>query len=71
MAVPTIVWRNPRPTRHQRLWSRARGNETRSLYVVMRTSEKETEWEGLPNLEVILGKKPIPTNRTQREGTGG
>lgn len=53
MAAPTIIWRNPKSILRRRLWSRARRTETSSLYIVVRSGERESEWEGLPNLEMI------------------
>ena len=55
MGVPAIVWRNPKSTRRRRLWNRARHDETSSLYIVVRSGDRDTEWEGLPNLEMIEG----------------
>jgi len=55
MAAPAIIWRNPNPTQRRRLWSRARRDERSSLYVVVRSGGRDSEWEGLPNLEMIAG----------------
>ena len=58
MAAPQIIWRNPRSIGQKRLWSRARQTETSSIYVVVRSRGGDTEWEGLPNLEVRAGGAP-------------
>jgi hypothetical protein len=55
MATPAIIWRNPKALSHRRLWNRARHDETSTLYIVVRSGERDSEWEGLPNLEVIEG----------------
>jgi hypothetical protein len=55
MATPAIIWRNPKALSHRRLWNRARHDETSTLYIVVRAGERDSEWEGLPNLEVIEG----------------
>ena len=55
MAVPAIVWRNPNPMQRRRLWSRARRDGKSSLYVVVRSGGRNSDWEGLPNLEMIAG----------------
>jgi hypothetical protein len=55
MASPAIVWRNPKTITHRRLWNRARHDETSTLYIVVRSGDSDSEWEGLPNLEMIDG----------------
>jgi hypothetical protein len=55
MATPAIIWRNPKPLSHRRLWNRARRDETSTLYIVVRSADRDSEWEGLPNLEMIEG----------------
>ena len=66
MAVPAIVWRNPHPIQQRRLWSRARRDETSSLYVVVRSGGRNSEWEGLPNLEMIVGGDNPKRSRTRK-----
>ncbi len=63
MAGPQIIWRNPRSIGQKRLWSRARQTETSSIYVVVRSRGGDTEWEGLPNLEVRAGGAPRANQR--------
>ncbi len=55
MAVPAIIWRNPKLASRRRLWNKARADEKSSLYIVVRSGYAESEWEGLPNLEMIDG----------------
>jgi len=55
MTIPKVVWRNPKSIKRQRLWNRARRDGTSTLFVVVRSGDRETEWEGLPNLEMIEG----------------
>lgn len=55
MAVPAIIWRNPKLSSRRRLWNKARADEKSSLYIVVRSGYSENEWEGLPNLEMIEG----------------
>ena len=55
MASPTIVWKNPKAISYRRLWNRARRDEKSSLFIVVRSGDRDSEWEGLPNLEVIEG----------------
>ena len=55
MALPAIVWRNPKPINRRRLWNCARRDEMSSLYVVVRSGERASVWEGLPNLELLEG----------------
>jgi hypothetical protein len=69
MSVPAIIWRNPKTKSKKRLWSEARRNGKRSVYVVMRSGPKKDEWEGLPNLEVIYGKAPVATRQAKNERT--
>jgi len=59
MAAPTIVWRNPNPIQRRRLWSRARRDASSSLYVIVRSAGRNSEWEGLPNLEMIAGGESV------------
>jgi len=58
MALPAIVWRNPKPINRRRLWNCARRDEMSSLYVVVRSGERASVWEGLPNLELLDGGAP-------------
>jgi len=58
MAHPAIVWRNPKPINRRRLWNCARRDEMSSLYVVVRSGERASVWEGLPNLELLDGGAP-------------
>lgn len=56
MAAPAIIWRNPQVVQRRRLWNQARRDANGRLYIVVRsTSGDVSEWEGLPNLEVIEG----------------
>jgi len=55
MAIPAIIWRNPKSAGHRRLWNRARRDATSTLFIVVRSGDRESEWEGLPNLEMIDG----------------
>jgi hypothetical protein len=55
MPSPTVVWRNSNAISRRRLWNRARRGERSSLYIVVRSGGSDTEWEGLPNLELIRG----------------
>lgn len=55
MASPAIIWRNPKSIRRRRLWNRARRDERSTLYIVVRSSDRDCEWEGLPNLEMLDG----------------
>ena len=55
MAIPAVIWRNPKSIKRRRLWNRARSDETSTLFIVVRSGDRETEWEGLPNLEMIEG----------------
>jgi len=55
MASPVIIWRNPKAISRRRLWNRARRDETSTLFIVVRSGERDSEWEGLPNLEMIEG----------------
>lgn len=63
MAIPAVVWRNPKSISRRRLWNRARHDETSTLFIVVRSGDRETEWEGLPNLEMIEGgcQSPRPS----------
>ncbi len=55
MAIPAVIWRNPKSIKRRRLWNKARRDETSTLFIIVRSGERETEWEGLPNLELIEG----------------
>jgi len=55
MSSPTIIWRNPKATSHRRLWNRARHDGSSTLFIVVRSGARDSEWEGLPNLEMIEG----------------
>jgi hypothetical protein len=55
MAIPAVIWRNPKSITRRRLWNRARHDETSTLFIVVRSGDRETEWEGLPNLELLEG----------------
>jgi hypothetical protein len=63
MARPAVIWRNPKSISRRRLWNRARRDETSTLFIVVRSGDRESEWEGLPNLEMIEGG-------SQRSGRG-
>ena len=66
MATPAIIWRNPNAVQQRRLWNQARRDATRSLYVVVRSSsDEESEWEGLPNLEMIAGGAAARANKAR------
>jgi len=52
---PAIVWRNPKDVQRRRLYNQARQGANYRLYIVVRSSEDDGAWEGLPNLEVIEG----------------
>jgi hypothetical protein len=59
MAAPAIIWRNPTVVQRRRLWNRARRDDSRRLYIVVRSGPgAENEWEGMPNLEVLEGGAP-------------
>jgi hypothetical protein len=54
MAVPVIVWRNPKFEQPPRRWSKLEREHNRNLYVVLESvSVRENTWEGLPSLEMI------------------
>jgi hypothetical protein len=55
MATPAIIWRNPNVVQRRRLWNQARHDAECRLYIVVRSTPGEGEWEGLPNLEIIEG----------------
>lgn len=56
MALPAIIWRNPKAVQRRRLWNQARRNANCRTYIVVRSGYgEEAEWEGLPNLEMIEG----------------
>ena len=55
MATPEIIWRNPKSINRRRVWNRARRDELSSVYVVVRSGEHTSIWEGLPNLVMIDG----------------
>ena len=67
MASPAIVWRNPKAINHRRLWNRARRDETSTLFIVVRSCDRDSEWEGLPNLEMLEGG----CNNGKRNATRG
>ena len=71
MASPAIIWRNPNATPQQRMWSQAHRNQKHSIYIVMRSGAKKNEWEGLPNLELIVGGSSPRTDRSKSSGTRG
>ncbi|MFZ1917496.1 MAG: hypothetical protein WAU58_07985 [Terriglobales bacterium] len=60
MAIPAVIWRNPKSIKRRRLWNKARRDETSTLFIVVRSGDRETEWEGLPNLEMIEGGCQTP-----------
>jgi len=66
MTEPAIIWRNPNTIQRRRLWSRARRDLHSSLYVVVRSSGRESEWEGLPNLEMISGGESGKRSRSRK-----
>lgn len=54
MAVPAIIWRNPKLVQPSRRWSKLERERNRNLYVVLESvSMQENTWEGLPTLEMI------------------
>ena len=55
MPLPKIIWRNPKTVNRRRVWNRARRDETSSVYVVVRSGEYASVWEGLPNLVMLDG----------------
>jgi hypothetical protein len=56
MAMPAIVWRNSNSIQRRRVWNRVKREASRSLYLVVESaSAKQSEWKGLPNLEIIQG----------------
>jgi len=68
MAAPAIVWRNPNSISHRRVWSRAKIDASRSLYLVVEAaSAKQSEWKGLPNLEIIRGGSPARAREAFRD----
>jgi hypothetical protein len=65
MAVPAIVWRNPKSIRRRRVWTPVRRDTFRSLYLVMESPwDKQFEAKGLPNLEIIQGGWTAPVSET-------
>jgi hypothetical protein len=61
MAAPTIVWRNPNSISRRRVWTHAKREASRSLYLVVEsTPGNQSEWKGLPNLEIIQGRTTAP-----------
>ncbi|MGB9233554.1 MAG: hypothetical protein WCC04_04010 [Terriglobales bacterium] len=66
MAVPSIIWRNPKSIERRRLWNRARRDEASTLFIVVRSGDRDSEWEGLPNLEMIEGGIPAARPRASR-----
>jgi hypothetical protein len=72
MATPAIIWRNPKVSSHRRLWNRARHDQSSTLFIVVRSGERDSEWEGLPNLEMIKGggdaakRESIPSALSRR-----
>ena len=72
MAVPAVVWRNPKSIKRRRLWNKARRDETSTIFIVVRSGDRETEWEGLPNLEMIEGSGAKQVERqSARSGLQG
>jgi hypothetical protein len=68
MAAPAIVWRNPHSISRRRIWSRAKSDSSRSLYLVVEAaSAKQSEWKGLPNLEIIRGGTTASARETRRD----
>lgn len=56
MALPVVVWRNPKAVKRRRLWNRARHLDNQRVYVVVRSGfGADSEWEGMPNLVMIDG----------------
>jgi hypothetical protein len=65
MAVPAIVWRNPKSIERRRVWTPVRRDSFRSLYLVMESPwDKQFEAKGLPNLEIIQGGATAPVSET-------
>lgn len=75
MAVPAIVWRNPTSIHRRRAWTHVKRDASRSLYLVVESaSAKQSQWKGLPNLEIIQGGGTIiareaPKNQRLPSGT--
>jgi len=67
MTAPAIVWRNPKSIPLRRIWSRAKRDASHSLYLVVEAAAaKQSEWKGLPNLEIIQGGTTAPAQETLR-----
>ena len=71
MATPAIIWRNPKAVSHRRLWNRARRDQSSSLFIVVRSADRESEWEGLPNLEMIEGGCNVAKRNANRSALSG
>jgi len=68
MAAPTIVWRNPNSISRRRVWTHAKREASRSLYLVVEsTSGNQNEWKGLPNLEILQGRSAAPAIETLKD----
>jgi hypothetical protein len=67
MAVPAIIWRNPKLVQPSRRWSKLERERNRNLYIVLESvSLQENTWEGLPTLEMIkCGAKAESAAATQ------
>ncbi len=58
MARLAIIWRNPRFSQPRRMWIPAASDTQHRVYLVVESaSAADNEWNGLPNLEVIPGKR--------------
>lgn len=69
MALPAIIWRNPKAVQRRRLWNQARRNANCRTYIVVRSGfGEEAEWEGLPNLEMIEGGASARSDKGANRG---
>jgi hypothetical protein len=66
MATPAIIWRNPKAVGRRRLWNRARRDGNTSLFIVVRSVNRDSEWEGLPSLEMLDGGRQDTRRRENR-----
>jgi len=68
MAVPAIVWRNPNSNPRRRVWTHVKRDASRSLYLIVESaSAKQSEWKGLPNLEIIQGGVAAPSREALKD----
>jgi hypothetical protein len=70
MAVPAIVWRNPKTVRRVRRWTHVRRDDSRSLYLVLESRAKgKMSWDGLPSLEILKSHPARPKAEDKKEET--